>query len=69
MQRENHMHCLCSRAKGEGERGTIAQDGLCDKARERYNSFCSVDLISDWEIIEIGMLPGQVYCCCSKERV
>lgn len=30
---------------------------------------CPVDHISDWELIEIGMLPGQIDCCCSKERI
>lgn len=68
------MHWPCSRTKDEGERGTIAERGERDcvprLGRDTTLSIqCPVDPINDWELIEIGMLPGQIDCPCSGERV
>lgn len=49
-----------------GERGLCAKDG----ERGTSPTFqCPADHINDWELIETGLLPGQIDCRCSKERV
>lgn len=72
MQREHHVQWICSRTKREREEGTAVQRGemSCVPRLNRDTSLSiqrPVDHINDWGLTEIGMLPGQTGCCCSKE--